>query len=368
MGKRKKKKHKQHATAPLSSDIIYEKKNITVLSLDYDSCGDLLFEAALENGCFQNICDAGHQSYKHGFRGAIQGARSALEDLLSTETAGADVVELCVGSARQTRRLDKYNASRNTNGLCFEMYANLAEKKYWHFNRMLFGDFVDEFRVLRAQPLKLGTAMGKLKKNKQGMYQYEEDVFADTLQAYGQDKYKTALVSQQIQAMMAQYPHDKIKFVFMDDKLDIMDALHSHFGQNNSASIPSNVQNVTLKLIHCDCGVDATLEQFARMNADQVTIIAAAKKRITCIATLPKQEQAAIASLGLFSNSNKLNKETACSSVINYGFICKAFGLIGAFLVILIIGNIMCINTPNEIEDVVEAPFRAEEEMALGLA
>jgi hypothetical protein len=356
--RRIRKKHNRHSATPSASVLTTEKRNITVLSLDYDGCAALLFEEALEKGQFKNECDPGHKQYLQGLKSAIHGARTAFEDLLSIETTGADIVELCVGSTRQTRELDRDNNFRNKNGLCFEMYADLAEKKHWYFNKMLIADFIDDSGELRAKPLKPGTAMGRLGKNKQGMYKYEKDTFADTLQVYGRDPYKTGLLSKQIKAIVDKYPNDKIRFVFVDDRLDIMQALQSHFNPETQCSLYSNVENVELKLIHHNYHELLT----SRMNAEQHPIIDAAKKIINGVATLPvlnfnsinKKSQEAIISQGLFSKSIKIHKATEYAAATNYGFICKALGLIGCCLVMLTVGGILFVNTrksDNELPD-----------------
>ncbi len=350
MGRKNKKSRNRNSEAPSSSVITSdEKRNITVLSLDYDGCAELLFEEALEKGSYKNECDPSHKQYVQGLKSAIYRARAAFEYLLSIETTGADIVELCVGSTRQTRELDRLNAFYNKTGLCFEMFADLAEKKHWYFNKMLIADFIDESGELRAKPLTPGTAMGRLRKNTQGMYKYEEDAFADTLQVYGRDPYKTALLSKQIKAIVDKYPNDKVRFVFVDDRLDIMQALKSHFNPENQFSPHSNFKNVELKLIHHDTAEILT----SRLNSEQYPVVDAVKKIINSVATLPalnfnsinKKSQEAIASQGLFSKSIKIHKATEYAAATNYGFICKALGLIGCCLVMLTVGSISFVNT-----------------------
>ncbi len=356
MGKRHKQRHKQDSSVLSISDETPKKRNVTVLSLDYDGCGDLLFEEASEKGAFKNNCDPSHEQYLQGLKSAINRTRSSFEDLLSIETTDADVVELFVGSARQNRELDRYNNSCNKNGLCFEMYADLAEKKHWHFNKMLLSDLIDDSGKLRAKPFKAGTAMGPLKKNKQGMYKYEEDTFADTLrerrEACKIDVYKIVLLTQQIKAIIAKYPNDKIKFVFIDDRLDIMEALQNHFNLDNQLSSHADFEKMELRLIHHD-----SLEIIvSEVRAEQYPIVATIKKMIKNLATFPtsnvdsvnKKSIETIASQGLFSKSFKIHKAKECTTATNYSFICSALGLIGVCLAMLTIRGILICENDNE--------------------
>lgn len=336
-------KHKRYLNA-LSAPAIVEKKNITILSLDYDGCGDFLFEAALEKGFFKNRCDPEHASYLQGYNGAIQAARVALNDMLSTEASGAAIVELFVGSTRQSRKLDRYNSARYNTGLCFEMYADLAEQKNWYFNKMLLADLVDNKGELRTEPLKLGTAMGALKKNHQGLYKYEEDAFADTLERYKNDKLKIKLLSYQIKVIINKYPNDNIKFVFVDDRLDILDALNIHFNSGAPNSLCLNLQNVELKLIHYDAA--RFLCKYGGLSTDSMMLIGEAKKQIHYIAptiqehtltlqTTSKSTQKAVISMGLFS---KLNKPDV---IVDYKFLFQSLFLLGSCLGILIMGGML---------------------------
>ncbi|MDP3705256.1 MAG: hypothetical protein Q8R24_05045 [Legionellaceae bacterium] len=334
--------------------IASEQRNITVLSLDYDGCGALLFEDVF-NGIYKELYHSINERHLKTLETILQGAIAAFEEMLLIETAGADVVELCVGSARQSRKQDRGSSK---NGLCFEMYADLAEKNLWHFNRMLLADFIDETGRLRAKPLEPGTAMGPLEKNKQGMYKYIPDALADTLSEPLGDKYKRNLLQHQIKTITNKYPNDKIKFVFIDDIFEIIDSLRSHFSSKSQSSMRCNVEKLELKLIHCNIDVKHLLMTYYRMDVVDVSRISdLAKTMINCVITFPRQDQTltynavnkktqeAIASMGWFSKFNKLGKETASSSVINYGFICQALGLIGVCLAIVAVGRIFFVNT-----------------------
>lgn len=320
------------------------KKNITILSLDYDGCGDLLFEGALEHGCFKHRCDILHAEYLLKFNHVLQGARQALNNVLSHETTGADVVELCVGSTRQTRSLDRLNHSRNNNGLCFENYADLAEKNKWHFNRMLFADFVDASGELRDPPLEPGQSMGVLNKDIFGKYKYSPDAFSDNIQAFGMDEHKTVLLSLQIKAILKKYPNDNIKFVFIDDRMDILDQLKTYFSLDSE----DKLGHIQLKLIRTTCGEEDSLCDYARTQTTMPKIVRLEQRKIVCVATLDKttkQAQNLSISHGLFSQSRQGN-----ASMTENEFMYKLLGFISICLVILIMANSLPKNNHYEHE------------------
>lgn len=249
-------------------------KEIVVLSLDFDCCADILFEEGQEQGAFKVPCET-----KPGYKTVTQELRTVFEDLLSEETAGADEVELFVGSVRQFRQWDRFSSTHQrketeSNGLCFELYADLAERKQWYFNRLLLADFELDSGVLREQPLTAGTAMGPLQKNDSGKHKYVADYFADGILG-PVDKFKTRILSRQIESVCKKYPDDNITFVFIDDVLDITNKLTAFFNPDNGFCLPANL---TLKIIHHD--PSDLFNQPYRSIADNHTIRQLAKDRI----------------------------------------------------------------------------------------
>ena len=338
----------------LSTPVITsEQRNITVLSLDYDGCGALLFEDVF-NGIYKELYHSINKRYLKNLQTILEGARSAFEEMLLIETAGADVVELCVGSARQSRKQDRGHFK---NGLCFEMYADLAEKNHWHFNKMLLADFIDETGRIRTKPLKPGAAMGPLEKNEQGMYKYIPDTLADALGAPLVDKNKSQLLQYQIKTITNKYPHDKIKFVFIDDIFEIIDSLRSYFSSKTRSSMHCNIEKLELKLIHCNIDIKDLLLRYHRMDVIDVSrIFDLAKTKINYVITFPRQDktltcnsinnksQEARASQGWFYRPS-INKTREYCSFTNYGFIHRALSSIGVCLATLIIGGVFLANT-----------------------
>lgn len=299
-------------------------KEIVILSLDYDGCGDLLFEEAMETG--RHIWSCKHLP---GYTEVIKEARSALEYLLTFETTGADVVELCVGSKRQGRKFDKYCCDINENGLVFEMYADLAEKRQWNYNRLLLADFELDTGELRSQPREPGTAMGRLKKNETGKYKYENDYIADRL-AGPINNDKERILTRQIESAILNHPEKKIKFVFIDDSLDVIRFIANYFNPETNSRLPSNVE---LKLIQFDYYpiFQAVKEEKVQ---DVASIIKDAEQIINYIATMTVKEKTPIknsnaaiemngSGLKLFSGaahfwSNNSKRDESRSNIVPY--------------------------------------------------
>jgi len=180
-----------------------------VLSLDYDSHADVLFNEPRE--VLQTLVNKA-LSYEGNF---IRGARPALNDYF-THIGAMDKdseVTLFVGSNRQDCRMDKLNANLHKNGSCFPNYERLAKNNSWTFNRLLYAD-KHNTNNLDYSP---GTAMSD--KSVQGNFLGVKS-FSN----------KIALIEMQLKDIARQYPEQSVDFYFSDDRDDILKGLYDHFG------------------------------------------------------------------------------------------------------------------------------------------
>lgn len=231
-------------------------KNIVAFSLDYDGMASFLFKEGVQ-GYKDKFCDSEVEGYSSAVHRAVDnyvsGAREILEEYLTQKSECADYVELFVGSKRQGRVLDNRMAQLNKNGLCFELFADLAERKGWYFNRLLLADIETDRGVLRPECLAPGTAMGVLKKNEFGQHKYLRDPFSDSLTG-PQDERKMRILEHQIKSLVAKYPNDKITLIFMDDLEHILNGLQvtlkPYFDLHSSRRIIHN--NIELQLMRYD--------------------------------------------------------------------------------------------------------------------
>lgn len=352
------------------SPIHLEKKmaEIVILSLDYDGCAEILFEEGQEEGAFKTECDS-----IPGYKKVTQTLRAVFEELLAAETSGADRVVLFVGSARQFRKWDRYSSTykredHESNGLCFAKYADLAERNQWGYNRLLLADMEYPSGQLRHQPLAAGTSMGPLKKNDQGKHEYESDHYADKLKG-PVDRLKTRTISHQITACLNDYPEDHIRFVFIDDSLEIINNLTEFFNPDQGFQLPANL---TLKLIHHD-----TSKLFNRkyLGEESHIIHNLAKERIhykaiytrrhsitpeagpSCSQNHHHEDPAPFPAYqkvpaGLFFRlRTRVSEQTppamiiprihSNDSTINYNFIFNALAVVGCCLIALYAGNLL---------------------------
>src|SRR6476620_9735075 len=101
---------------------------VTIYSLDYDGCGDILFSDLLNGQEIQPLLEV----------------KKRFSDYLDSKAADADSVEVYVGSNRQSYGLNKFNTEHNKNGSCFLNYQRLCNDKKWTFRTLLLADNEDE--------------------------------------------------------------------------------------------------------------------------------------------------------------------------------------------------------------------------------
>lgn len=153
-------------------------KKITIFSLDYDGCGDLLFEEIIKvTGDTPTMRELQNKFYTY----------------LDNATIGSDIIELYVGSNRQFIKKDRAASKQNKNGSCFKNYAILCDKKGWIFRKLLLADVENN--------LPSGSAMS------------DPSVICDM----GESKIK--ILASQLREVRNNYPvgEYEVDFYFLDD-------------------------------------------------------------------------------------------------------------------------------------------------------
>jgi hypothetical protein len=112
------------------------RKKITVFSLGYDKCADILFDDIIKLHQ-SNAALAKKIMY---FLSLLSACKNVLMNLLDHLSTDSDAVELYVGSDRQNVASDESNAKKNNNGSCFKNYAYLCQQKNWIFRKFLLSD------------------------------------------------------------------------------------------------------------------------------------------------------------------------------------------------------------------------------------
>jgi hypothetical protein len=116
---------------------INNRKKVTIFSLDYDGCGEILFPDIVNS----HKTDKKMPDSFDFFLPLLTASKNILMNLLNHVSAGSDVVELYVGSARQDILADEGAAKQNSNnGLCFKNFEALCKDKEWTFRKLLLGD------------------------------------------------------------------------------------------------------------------------------------------------------------------------------------------------------------------------------------
>jgi hypothetical protein len=183
-------------------------KRITAISLDYDDCGDVLFEELKEY--FKNLPEE---------RRLLKECKDKFVNYLDQITADSDVTELYVGSIRQDIASDKFNMNKNQNGSCFSNYQLLCNEKKWVFRRFLLADHQNN--------LKPGTTM-------RGHFIMSSII-----------KSKVELIQAQLLNIKKNHPDDIVDFYFFDDDFD--DCLLMEIAESlKHYPIPHNIENITL--------------------------------------------------------------------------------------------------------------------------
>jgi hypothetical protein len=187
--------------------------NVCIISLDYDGCGDILFDS-----CFSdNVTDFEKAS--------IYKVRQKLLDYFAQITQGADSVELYVGSNRQDFLFDERVGIKNNNGSCFTNFSDFCKKNKWIFNKLLLAD------IQNGKPS--GTSM------------------TDDRMKCQVGNSKISIIEEQIKEIQNNHTKDNVEFYFFDDdeKDFILPDLAGHF-TSSKYLLPNNIKS--FKLIKYD--------------------------------------------------------------------------------------------------------------------
>jgi hypothetical protein len=202
------------------------RKQVTIISLDYDKCGSVLFGDASKSRQSEAESNPELASRLTRTLSIFAACKNILMNLLDHITVDSDAVELYVGSARQDIEWDEYNANKNNNGFCFQNYAALCEEKNkekdWTFRQFLLGD--------AQQNLEAGTVMN----NRQ-------------LRSEMSIKSKAELIAAQLENIQKDYAGKEvdIDFYFIDD--DSENIYHNELANIYfSKSPPASIKNFSL--------------------------------------------------------------------------------------------------------------------------
>lgn len=172
-----------------------KKKQLIVLSLDYDNCCDHLFDIDYD---FFN--DKQTAKFKRFARQIIeQVLLSELHEIVnrvkkSKSNNDVDMI-LLVGSARQDINTDEHGMAQCHNGSCFANYKKLCREQRWELDPFLLAD--------SQNPVAPGTAM------------QDRSI---TVKSW--DKGKVSLLAAQIKYLKRRYDGYQLSFHFIDDDCD----------------------------------------------------------------------------------------------------------------------------------------------------
>jgi hypothetical protein len=190
--------------------------NITIFSLDYDGCGDVLFDQLMSRW--------GHLKFY------LLPYKEKLEEFLARKTKVGNAVELYVGSNRQSNNLDRLGHFNNQNGWCFKNYQELCKKNKWTFRRLLAADI--------ENGVEIGSAMTPC------------STLDYTLPLNGS---KVTIIENQLRDVAINHPNDKVDFYFIDDdppQDSLIKKLIHHFETNPNAK--KLLRNVRLHIVRFD--------------------------------------------------------------------------------------------------------------------
>lgn len=170
-------------------------ETVTIVSLDYDGCGDILFYDI----------DNGDYFYKENMKSKAKDIQSELMVYLDTISSQSKCTELYVGSARQDICMDENNESFNDNGSCFKNYKKICESKEWIFQTLLLVDIHNDVVA--------GSAMN------------DRNICCNFLPS----KNKNDIILHQIKDARNNHPSAVINFYFFDDKSTILKNTYKYF-------------------------------------------------------------------------------------------------------------------------------------------
>ncbi len=175
---------------------------IVVFSIDYDGCGDILF----------NEIKAKYPQHKETLQWLANSFLQCLKDI----AASADHVILYVGSLRQSIEIDHRNCENNKNGLCFLNYEQLCRENKWEFNKLLLADVENKLLTGKAMQDEQYTCIPSTN--------------------------KIDIVQNQFADISSNHATDEINFYFIDDdpNNEILNSLKNHF-QIKNQTIPPNI-------------------------------------------------------------------------------------------------------------------------------
>ncbi len=236
-------------------------RKICVISLDYDGCGDILF-----NNIFLEFKSETEKA-------AIKNIRQKLLAYLTEITKDADQVVLFVGSNRQDFSHNMLCANDFKNGSCFKNYEDLCKKNKWIFNKLLLAD------IQNGKPA--GTSMTNAR-----------------IHCYVGHS-KIDIIKGQFENLKNNYPDDNVSFYFFDDdsKDFILPNLATYF-KNPDNHIPDNVKN--FKLIKYDWYIEMYQNQQSLVEHEHIKNnsipfeISSSKKILSELLQIPKLENATI--------------------------------------------------------------------------
>lgn len=238
------------------------KEKISVISLDYDGCSDVL---KLENVIGIKNIDGKYYPCNAitGSRASIANHHPSLEaaylqfhrtlvDLLDSAEEGARAVELYVGSNRQNAALELFNMVKNKNGSCFATFGAFVKNKNrsgsmvpWSFRKLLLADVEDSrgnVREPKALDMVLKDKLSGLRDEKHYQCKFDE--------------LKTNTILEQLKDVARHHPDTHIEFTFIDDdgKDKIIPALQhaietAYADPHQQPQLP---KHITVKLIKYD--------------------------------------------------------------------------------------------------------------------
>ncbi len=187
--------------------------NITVFSLDYDGCGEVLFPEMLHTNEF-TIQDV-TESRKH--------LKNFFQEKIKASGEEKPQVELYVGSNRQSQHFNRINKLNNKNGDCFSNYAKYAEDNNWTFKPLLLAD------------VRNNQATGSAISNPGLECEF--------------DKLKIETLKYQIKDIAKNHPNDTIDLYFLDDDASGHGILSALEKKLKKVKFPSNI---TVHLVKYD--------------------------------------------------------------------------------------------------------------------